>query len=192
MIPCDPFWVRQGRIDAETFQPDHQVTEQPGGAGRRFPTILPHQLAARSPLLSMDSTATYHRNHRQRPRAREPLLSQQALNLNATTRSPRVSRDPRLQHDRAPIVEPHRSHFRHPLQDKQFFNRHSVQRLSAPFNSPARDVHDSANTAIETCDGCRLSTRDSNMSRAERDRMGQCPGMSLEVERASQCLEGLL
>jgi hypothetical protein len=84
----------------------------------------------------MDSTVAHHRYHRQRTRAREALLSQQPLNLNATTRSPRVIRDPRLQHNRASIVEPHRPHFCHSIRDEQLLNRQCAKHLSTPLNSP--------------------------------------------------------
>ena len=78
--------------------------------------IISKQLPAWSPLLSMNSTLAQHRHHRERTRAREALPSQQPLNLNTTTRSPRLTRDPRLQHNRPSIVEPHRPHLchRHP------------------------------------------------------------------------------
>jgi hypothetical protein len=115
----------------------------------------------------MDGALAHHRHHRQRTRAREALLSQQPLHLNATTRSPRVIRGPGLQHNRAPIVEPHRSHFCHRIRDEQLLNRHSAQHLSTPLNSPRRHLHDPANTAIQAGKedaryhtACRLPTKD--------------------------------
>ena len=119
----------------------------------------------------MDSTIAHHRHHRQRTRAREPLLSQEPLNLDATTRSPRLIRAPRLQHNHPSIVEPHRLHGCHSVRGEQLVNRHRAQHLTTPLNSPGRHLHHPANTAIRAANEvvrcyalCRLSTRSRHAS----------------------------
>jgi hypothetical protein len=123
-------------VRGEVDQPGQQSGEERGG--RRV--VAAQQLAARAPLLSVDRGAFVHRDAGQRRCAREALLGEEPLHLDAGGLAA-VLIGPGLDRHRAPVGEAQAEHVGHVGRAVQQLDRFVAEVVAAPRRHPSGKVH---------------------------------------------------